>query len=52
MQNCQEIGTKALSPMVFIQLRDYHLGHISLPQFLHYIEEHAPQFFDPHFSIP
>ena len=46
-----DIGTKALSPIIFLRLRDYFLGHISLPQFLAYIKEHAPQFFDPTFSI-
>jgi hypothetical protein len=39
-----DIGTKALSPAVFIRLRDYLLGHSTLPQFLDYIHEHAPHF--------
>ena len=39
-----DIGTKALSPAVFIRLRDYLLGHTTLPQFLDYIQEHAPHF--------
>jgi len=39
-----DIGTKALSPAIFIRLRDYLLGHTTLPQFLDYIQEHAPHF--------
>ena len=46
-----DIGTKALSPMIFHRLRDYLLGTVPLPQFLDYIKEHAPHFFDPTFSL-
>ena len=47
-----DIGTKALSLMIFHRLRDYLLGNVPLPQFLAYIKENAPQFFDPTFSLP
>ena len=39
-----DIGTRALSPATFTRLRDYLLGHTTLPQFLDYIHEHAPHF--------
>jgi hypothetical protein len=41
-----DIGTKALAPAVFYRLRDYLLGHITLPYFLEYIQTHAPHLLD------
>jgi hypothetical protein len=45
-----DIGTKALAPAVFYRLRDYLIGHITLPYFLEYIQNHAPQLLDKTFS--
>ena len=42
-----DIGTKALSPAIFERLRDYLLGTTTLPAFLEYIEQHAPELFTP-----
>ena len=42
-----DIETKALSPAVFERLRDYLLGTTTLPDFLEYIEQHAPELFTP-----
>ena len=47
-----DIGTKALSPMLFHRLCDYIFGNVPLLRFLDYIKEHAPHFFDPTFSLP
>jgi hypothetical protein len=46
-----DIGTKAHSPMIFHHLQDYLLGTVPLPQFLDCIKKHAPNFFDPTFSL-
>jgi len=47
-----DIGTKALAPAVFFRLRDYLLGHVTLPYFLDYIQLHAPHFFKSSVSHP
>lgn len=39
-----DIGTKALAPAVFLRLRSYLLGHTTLPQFIEYITQYAPQY--------
>jgi hypothetical protein len=39
-----DIGTKALAPAVFHRLRSYLLGHTTLPQFIEYITQYAPQY--------
>ena len=37
-----DIGTKALSPAVFELLTSYLLGHVTLPDFMDYIDKHCP----------
>ena len=43
-----DIGTKALSPAIFDLLSSYLLGHVTLPDFMTYIETHCPHLaFEP-----
>jgi len=43
-----DIGTKALSPAVFELLTSYLLGHVTLPDFMEYIDKHCPHLsFEP-----
>jgi hypothetical protein len=43
-----DIGTKALSPAVFNLLSSYLLGHVTLPDFMTYIDTHCPHLaFEP-----